>query len=107
MNWVSELQKRCEAAVPDEDFAKRAERFPLSTPVSKEEYYYRTIFEKHYKGMDRFVHMWEGGCRAGGAAWQSAAYTRAGLANGAARAGPGHPRGQGRGAAAGQAPEGR
>jgi asparagine synthase (glutamine-hydrolysing) len=31
--------------------------------------FYRMIFEKHYKGMDKFVHVWEGGCRAGGAPW--------------------------------------
>ena len=36
---------------------------------------------KHYSGMDAFIHVWEGGCRAGGAAWESAAYTRHGLAN--------------------------
>lgn len=41
--------------------------------------YYRNIFEKYYKGMDKFVHVWDGGCRAGGAAWQSKQYTREGL----------------------------
>ena len=29
--------------------------------------------------MDKFVHVWEGGCRAGGAAWKSSHYTREGL----------------------------
>lgn len=29
--------------------------------------------------MDKFVHVWEGGCRAGGAPWKNAAYTREGL----------------------------
>jgi len=81
MTWVQQLQERCEARVSDEEFAKAAERFPINTPQSKEELYYRRIFEQHYAGMDKFVHVWEGGCRAGGAAWQSAAYTRAGLAN--------------------------
>ena len=40
---------------------------------------YRNIFEKHFKGMDKFVHVWEGGCRAGGAPWKNEAYTREGL----------------------------
>lgn len=40
---------------------------------------YRNIFEKHFSGMDKFVHVWEGGCRAGGAPWKNAAYTREGL----------------------------
>ena len=43
------------------------------------EYYYRALFETHFKGFDQFVHVWEGGCRAGGAPWQNSAYTRAGL----------------------------
>ena len=43
--------------------------------------HYRNIFEKHYHDMDKFVHVWDGGCRAGGAAWKSKAYTRKGLTN--------------------------
>jgi len=81
MNWVSELQSMCEAQVSDEEFATAAERFPINTPHSKEEYYYRSIFDKYYSGLDKFIHVWEGGCRAAGAAWDSATYTRAGLAN--------------------------
>ena len=65
--------------VSDEDFARRAELYPVNTPHTKEEQYYRAIFEKYYKGMDKFVHVWEGGCRAGGAAWENKAYTREGL----------------------------
>ena len=40
---------------------------------------YRNIFEKHFAGMDKFVHVWDGGCRAGGAPWKNQAYTREGL----------------------------
>ena len=81
MNWVAELQTMCEAQVSDEEFAAAAERFPINTPHSKEEYYYRAIFDKHYSGLDKFIHVWDGGCRAAGAAWESATYTRAGLTN--------------------------
>merc|ERR1719387_814192 len=81
MNWVSELQKRCNSAVSDDDFAARNEKFPINTPHTKEEYYYRTLFEKYFAGMDKFVHVWEGGCRAGGAPWKNSAYTREGLKN--------------------------
>jgi asparagine synthase (glutamine-hydrolysing) len=80
-NWVAQLQAMCNAEISDEVFAGAAETFPLNTPHSKEEYYYRELFEHHFKGMDKFVHVWEGGCRAGGASWKSAAYTRAGLVN--------------------------
>ena len=65
--------------ISDEDFSKRTELFPNNTPHTKEEMYYRMIFEKHFKGMDKFVHVWDGGCRAGGAAWKSETYSREGL----------------------------
>jgi hypothetical protein len=80
-NWVETLQARCAAEVSDADFSNAAATFPRNPPQSKEEFYYRRLFEVHFKGMDRFVHVWPGGCRAGGAAWQSSAYTRAGLAD--------------------------
>ena len=79
MTWVAELQRRCNKAISDEEFASAAELFPINTPHTKEEMYYRKIFEKHYHGMDKFVHVWDGGCRAGGAPWKNEAYTRKGL----------------------------
>jgi len=77
--WVPQLQAMCAGAVPDADFARAAELFPKNTPQSKEELLYRQIFDKHFPGLDASVQVWEGGCRAGGAAWRSSAYTRAGL----------------------------
>lgn len=65
--------------ISDDEFATRAEKYPVNTPHTKEEMFYRNIFEKHFAGMDKFVHVWEGGCRAGGAPWQNKAYTREGL----------------------------
>jgi len=78
--WVGVLQRHCESRVSDEDFAKAAERFPLNTPQTKEEYVYRDIFDAHYGGLEQFVWVWPGGCRAGAAAWDtSEVYTRKGL----------------------------
>mmetsp|Transcript_14246 Transcript_14246/g.33482 ORF Transcript_14246/g.33482 Transcript_14246/m.33482 type:complete len:176 (-) Transcript_14246:25-552(-) len=77
--WVAELQKMCESVVSNEEFAQAAAKFPDNTPQSKEEYYYRNIFDKHFPRFDASVQVWEGGCRAGGASWRSDAYTRAGL----------------------------
>ena len=79
LNWVADLQTFCESQVSDEDFAKAESMYPINPPQSKEEMYYRRLFESNYKNMDKFVHVWEGGCRAGGAAWQNEAYTRFGL----------------------------
>lgn len=81
MTWVATLQKYIsENLVTDEEFASAAEVFPINPPQSKEEYYYRKIFEKHYPSCEKFVHVWPGGCRAAGAPWNtSSKYTRAGL----------------------------
>ena len=65
--------------VTDEEFSQAEALFPNNPPQSKEEFYYRSIFDKYYPGCDKFVHVWEGGCRAGGAAWKNTQYTRAGL----------------------------
>lgn len=35
-------------AVSDEQMAHAAERFPIHTPMNKEEYYYRSIFEEYF-----------------------------------------------------------
>merc|ERR1719414_1828573 len=53
--WVKQLQKMCEDAVSDEEWAKAAETFPENTPQSKEEYLYRKIFDKHFPGLDASV----------------------------------------------------
>lgn len=68
--WLAELQNRCNMAVSNEEFAKRNESFPINTPKTKEEMYYRKMFDKHFKGMDKFVQVWEEGSRAGDAVWK-------------------------------------
>ena len=47
-SWIDTLKEVTSAAVSDEQMAKAAERFPINTPMNKEEYYYRTIFEEHF-----------------------------------------------------------
>jgi asparagine synthase (glutamine-hydrolysing) len=79
LNWVEDLQKFCESQVSDVDYEKASSLYAINPPQSKEELFYRRIFESHYQGMDKFVHVWSGGCRAAGAAWQNEAYTRFGL----------------------------
>eukprot|EP00658_Telonema_sp_P-2_P078722 TRINITY_DN7440_c0_g4_i1.p1 TRINITY_DN7440_c0_g4~~TRINITY_DN7440_c0_g4_i1.p1 ORF type:complete len:574 (+),score=176.55 TRINITY_DN7440_c0_g4_i1:38-1759(+) len=80
MTWVATLQQYIsEKLVSDEDFANAATRFPNNTPHSKEEYYYRSVFDNYFPDCDKFVHVWDNGCRAAGAPWKNEAYTRAGL----------------------------
>jgi len=43
-SWIDSLKAVTAAAVTDDMMAHAAERFPLNTPMNKEEYYYRSIF---------------------------------------------------------------
>lgn len=80
-DWVSQLQRQVAAQVTDAEMADAAAKYPLHTPHTKEELYYRRLFEDCFAGMAHVVNPWEGGCRAAGAAWESDSYTREGLAN--------------------------
>ena len=47
-SWIDTLKKITSEQVSDEQMAHAAERFPINTPLCKEEYYYRSIFEEHF-----------------------------------------------------------
>lgn len=47
-SWIDTLKKITSALVTDEQMAHAAERFPVNTPLCKEEYYYRSIFAEHF-----------------------------------------------------------
>ena len=47
-NWIDTLIEYCASQVTDEEFAKAKSVFPYNTPVTKEAFYYRTIFQKHF-----------------------------------------------------------
>lgn len=45
--------------VDDAMMAAAAQKFPFNTPKTKEGYYYRQIFERHYPGRaDWLTHYW-------------------------------------------------
>ncbi len=46
--WINFLKKHAEASVTDEMMANAKTRFPVQTPQSKEEYYYRQIFDSFF-----------------------------------------------------------
>ena len=50
--WIDALKATAEQVVDDEVFAERAAAFPLNTPVSKEAYFYRAMFEQHFGGRE-------------------------------------------------------
>ena len=47
--WIDALRDYAEEHVSDRKFAERADRFPVNTPVTKEAYLYREIFEDLFK----------------------------------------------------------
>ncbi|HQN94099.1 MAG TPA: asparagine synthase B [Prolixibacteraceae bacterium] len=46
--WIDTLKQIANEKVSDEMMAGAKYRFPINTPMSKEEYHYRTIFEEHF-----------------------------------------------------------
>ncbi len=47
-SWIDTLKAMTASQVSDEQMAHAAERFPIQTPLCKEEYYYRSLFEQHF-----------------------------------------------------------
>ena len=47
-SWIDTLKRITSEQVSDEQMTHAAERFPIHTPLCKEEYFYRSIFEEHF-----------------------------------------------------------
>ncbi|SBV94760.1 asparagine synthase B [uncultured Dysgonomonas sp.] len=47
-NWIDTLREVADKKVSDRQMEHAAERFPINPPMSKEEYWYRTMFEEHF-----------------------------------------------------------
>lgn len=47
-NWIDTLREVASKKVTDKQMEKASERFPINPPMSKEEYWYRTMFEEHF-----------------------------------------------------------
>ena len=47
-NWIDSLKEVVEREVSDTDMEVVHHRFPTQPPRTKEEYYYRSIFEEHF-----------------------------------------------------------
>ena len=47
-SWIDTLKEMVAKEISDEQLANAKYKFPLQTPTSKEEYYYRSIFTEHF-----------------------------------------------------------
>lgn len=45
-SWIDSLKQLTSNLVSDEEMAHASEKFPVQTPMNKEEYYYRSVFEE-------------------------------------------------------------
>ncbi len=47
-SWIDTLKRITAERVSDRMMEEAADRFPVNTPLNKEEYFYRSIFEQHF-----------------------------------------------------------
>ena len=47
-SWIDKLKEITEKKVTDQQMNKSNKYFPINPPQNKEEFYYRSIFEKHF-----------------------------------------------------------
>ena len=47
-SWIDTLKEVVDTAVSDEQLANAHFKFPIQTPTTKEEFYYRSIFSEHF-----------------------------------------------------------
>jgi len=47
-SWIDTLKETVNQIVTDEELAAAKFKFPIQTPTTKEEYYYRSIFSEHF-----------------------------------------------------------
>lgn len=60
-SWVSKLSEYTSSMVNDADFDFRHTRYPYNTPKTKEEYFYRVVYDSYYPGVDQdkvIPHYW-------------------------------------------------
>ncbi|CAD7082390.1 unnamed protein product [Hermetia illucens] len=59
--WIDTIREYATSHITDEEFSKATETFPINTPLTKEAFYYRTIFEDLFPGdhCARTVKKWQ------------------------------------------------
>ncbi len=65
-NWIDTLIEYCATQVTDVELDSAEERFPYNTPATKEAYFYRTLFHKHFPQVSaaqtvrKWIPKWQG-----------------------------------------------
>lgn len=64
-SWIDGIVAFCNKTISDKEFETAGERFPYNTPTTKEAFYFRKIFEKHFpneyaaKSVLKWVPKWQ------------------------------------------------
>lgn len=59
VSWYKSVEKYCDMLISDKEFEMRDSLYPVNTPVSKESFWYRKLFEKFYPGRVGLIdHFW-------------------------------------------------
>ena len=54
-SWHTIIQEFVDTQISDEYFENNKNKYTHNTPILKESFYYRELFEKHYKGFDKVI----------------------------------------------------
>jgi asparagine synthase (glutamine-hydrolysing) len=54
-SWFEIIQEKLESKIMDFDAESNALKYPHNTPITKEQLYYRRLFETHYEGMSKII----------------------------------------------------
>jgi len=47
-SWIDQIQEYCNESISDAQMDNAENRFPVNSPKTKEDYFYRTVFDQHY-----------------------------------------------------------
>jgi len=47
-SWIDKIQEYCNESISDAQMDNAENRFPVNPPVTKEDYFYRSVFDLHY-----------------------------------------------------------
>ena len=58
-SWHKIIQEHVDKIITDEEYNKEKDKYTFNTPMSKESYYYRMLFDKYYPGKANVIpHFW-------------------------------------------------
>ena len=58
-SWHKIIQEHVETIISDDEFKKNKDKYTFNTPLTKESYWYRKLFEEYYPGKSNVIpHFW-------------------------------------------------